>query len=53
MPPSTRPGEPASRWYPRRADPRPAYRMPVELTVIGALLLGVQVLMWVVVLALG
>jgi hypothetical protein len=48
---SKRPAEQASPWYPRRADPRPAYRMPNGITILGAAVLAVQILFWIYAIA--
>lgn len=48
---SNKPAEPASPWYPKRADPRPAFRMPNGITVLGATLLTIQILFWIFALA--
>ena len=48
---SNRPARPASRWYPTRADPRPAHRMPTGITVLGAVLLTIQIAFWIYAIA--
>jgi hypothetical protein len=50
---SNKPARPGSRWYPKRADPRPAYRMPDGITVLGAVLLTLQILFWIFALTSG
>lgn len=50
---SNKPAEPGSPWYPKRADPRPAYRMPTGITVLGAVILAIQILFWVFALTSG
>jgi hypothetical protein len=48
---SNGPAGPGSPWYPRRADPRPAHRMPPGITILGAAILTIQIVFWIYVLA--
>ncbi|MBD2891118.1 hypothetical protein amrb99_00200 [Actinomadura sp. RB99] len=48
---SNKPARRASRWYPKRADPRPAHRMPDGITILGAAILTLQILFWLYAIA--